>query len=226
MTIRVVIADDQELMRSALRMCLAPEPDIAVVGEAGDGGRAIELARQLSPDVMLLDIRMPRVDGLQATRALAGRSIPNPTRILMITGFDLDDYLVEALRAGASGFLLKDARAQDVVHAVRVIAAGEALLAPSATRRLLDQYVRYLPSPAAAPDPAAQLTERERAVLRLVSKGMGNAEIAGVLHIAPSSVKTHVGHLLAKLRLADRVHLVIYAYETGFVQPGGRPQAG
>jgi DNA-binding NarL/FixJ family response regulator len=227
MTIRVLIADDQPLMRSALRMCLDSEPGMVVVGEAADGREAIRLAQQRRPDVVLLDIRMPHIDGLEVTRRLTDprerEPGPGPVRILVITGFDLDDYIVDALRAGASGFLFKDASADEVVRAVRVIAAGEALLAPSVTRRLLDRYARLLPSSAApASTLTAGLTKRELTVLHLASRGWGNAEIAQSLHVAPSSVKTHIGHLLAKLGLADRIQLVIFAYENGLVQPGRR----
>jgi DNA-binding NarL/FixJ family response regulator len=228
MTIRVVIADDQQLMRSALRMCLESEPDIEVLAEAGDGLTAIELVRRLTPDVVLLDIRMPQLDGVETTRRLTNPAdgAGPPAKILMITSFDLDDYIVEALRAGASGFLLKDASADEVIRAVRVIAAGEALLAPAVTRRLLDRYARLLPPPGESRDTVDGLTNRELTVLRLVARGHTNAEIADALNLAHSSVKTHVGHLLSKLRMTDRVQLVIFAYETGLIQPSGRLAEG
>ena len=220
MTIRVVIADDQELMRSALRMCLSAEADIEVVGEAVDGRHAIEQTRALRPDVLLLDIRMPYISGVDVIRRLLAPGEANPVRILVITGFDVEDYLVDALRAGASGFLVKDASAQEVVRAVRVVDRGEALLAPSVTRTLLDRYARFLPPPEPGSDVLAALTQRELTVLRLVARGLSNAAIATSLHIGASSVKTHVGHLLTKLGLTDRVHLVIFAYESGLIQPG------
>jgi DNA-binding NarL/FixJ family response regulator len=219
-SITVLIADDQPLMRCALRMSLAAEPDIEVVGEAADGIEAIELAERLRPDVVVMDIRMPRLDGVAATRHLTAPGPGEPIKVLVITTFDLDEYVVEALRAGASGLLLKDATSAEVVHAVRVVAAGNALLAPAVTRRLLDKYARRLP-PAVARGSAvpSNITKRELAVLMLVAQGMSNLEIAQALHLAESSVKTHVGHLLAKLRLHDRVQLVIFAYETGLVWP-------
>lgn len=219
--IRVLIADDQSLMRTALRSCLDGEPDIEVVGEAADGLQAVELAETLRPDVVLMDIRMPHLDGVEATRRLAGRLAPSPTKVLVVTTFSLDEYVFEALRAGASGFLLKDATAEEVVHAVRVIAAGDALLAPAVTRQLLDRYARTLPRAVPSAELTDGLTDREVDVLRLVSVGLGTAEIAAELRVAPSSVKTHIGHLLDKLGVPDRLHLVIYAYENGLIQPGG-----
>jgi DNA-binding NarL/FixJ family response regulator len=220
--ISVLIADDQPLMRAALRMSLSAEPDIAVVGEAADGLEAVGLARRLRPDVAVLDIRMPKLDGVAATRQLTALDDGKPVKVLAITTFELDEYVVEALRAGASGFLLKDATPEELVHAVRVLAAGDALLAPSVTKRLLDRYARRLPPVAhpQAPELLAHLTQRELAVLRLVARGHSNAEIGQALHLAETTVKTHVGHLLAKLGMADRVQLVILAYESGLVQPG------
>jgi DNA-binding NarL/FixJ family response regulator len=228
-TIRVLVADDQPLMRSALTMSLAPEPDIEVIGAAADGRQAVELAQALRPDVLVMDIRMPGLDGIAATRQLRRTASPQPPRILIITTFDLDEYVVEALRAGASGFVLKDATSEQLVHAVRVIAAGEALLDPAVTRRLLDRYARLLPAALPASPLPPSVTARERAVLLLVAQGLSNGAIGQVLHLAESSVKTHVGHLLAKLGQQDRVQLVIYAYEMGLIQPTGsmpdRPDA-
>jgi len=205
-------------MRSALRTCLAQEPDFEVVAEAQDGLRAVEAARLLKPDVVVTDIKMPILDGVGLTRLLT--SDPQPFKVLVLTTFELDEYIVEALRAGASGFLLKDASPEELVHAVRVVAAGEAILAPAVTRRLLDGYARRLPSFAPEQDQASRmLTARELVVLRLVARGMSNAEIGAELFLATSSVKTHVSHLLAKLGLSQRVQLVVLAYETGLVQP-------
>jgi DNA-binding NarL/FixJ family response regulator len=216
MTIRVLIADDQPMLRGALRMYLSAEPDIEVVGEASDGQEAVTLAERLRPDLVAMDIRMPVMDGLSATEKV----ITTGARVMVITTFHIDEYVVEALRRGASGFVLKDAMPEELVHAVRVIAAGEALLSPSVTRRLLERFAKRLP-PESSPGAALQgLTARERTVLDLVARGLPNREIGEVLHLAPSSVKTHVSHLLAKLNLADRVHLVIFAYEHGLVEPG------
>ncbi|MFL6129401.1 MAG: response regulator [Mycobacteriales bacterium] len=223
---RVLIADDQPLMRSALRECLTGPAGLDLVGEAADGHQAVELARRLRPDVVLMDVRMPGLDGVAATRLVtAARDDGHVVRVLMLTTFDLDEYVVEALKAGASGFLLKDATAEELVHAVRVVAAGDALLAPAVTRRLLDRYVRYLPSPRPPADDLVRgLTTRELAVLRLVSCGLNNDEIAARLHLARSSVKSHVSHLLTKLGRADRVQLVVLAYESGLVRPGDPPR--
>ncbi|GCD93802.1 MULTISPECIES: response regulator [Embleya] len=223
MTIRVILVDDQPLLRTGFRMILEAEPDIAVVGEAADGEQAVEQVRALQPDVVLMDIRMPRMDGVEATRRIAGsgRDGENAARVLVLTTFDLDEYVVEALRAGASGFLLKDVPADDLVAAIRVIAEGEALLAPSITRRLLDMYAARLPSAEdPTPDTLAMLTEREVEVLRLVARGMSNAEIAAELYVSETTVKTHVGHVLTKLGLRDRVQAAVYAYESGLVRPG------
>jgi DNA-binding NarL/FixJ family response regulator len=219
-TIRVLIADDQPLMRSALRMCLSAEPDIEVVGEAVDGRDAVAQSDALRPDAVIMDVRMPVLDGVAATRVLTSPARRYPTRVLIVTTFELDEYVVEALRAGASGFLLKDATPAELVNAVRVVAEGNAMLAPTVTRRLLDTYARLLP-PAGAPRRAlAGLTARELGVLTLVARGLSNAEIADTLHVAESSVKTHINHLLAKLRMHQRVQLVVFAYETGVVWPG------
>jgi DNA-binding NarL/FixJ family response regulator len=221
MTLRVLIADDQPLMRSALRSCLAHEPDIEVVAEAANGRQAVDLAREHHPDVAIIDVRMPVMDGVEATRLIVGGGQPSPPRVVVVTTFDLDEYIVNALRAGASGFLLKDATPEELVHAVRVVASGDALLAPAVTQRLLERFARYLPvsSHSAA---RADLTPRELSVLRLVARGATNAQIASELYLAESSVKTHIGHLLHKLAVPDRVHLVIHAYETGLVQPSSR----
>jgi DNA-binding NarL/FixJ family response regulator len=222
MTITVVIADDQPLMRTALRMSLTPEPDIDVVGEAADGLQAVELASRLKPDVVLMDVRMPRLDGVAATRQVTTAGVAPRPRVLIITTFALDEYIVEALRAGASGFLVKDATSDEVVQAVRVVSAGDALLSPRVTRRLLDRYAQQLPSVTTdVPRVDQVITERELAVLMLVARGLSNLAIGRQLHLAESSVKSHVGHLLAKLKQQDRVQLVIYAYETGLVVPSG-----
>jgi DNA-binding NarL/FixJ family response regulator len=216
-TVRVLVADDQPLMRAALVTCLSAEPDFEVVGEAPDGVEAIELAQSLLPDVAVVDIRMPKLNGVAATRSMTKLSV----KVLIVTTFDIDEYVVEALRAGASGFVLKDVTPQELVHAVRVIAGGEALLAPAVTRRLLDRYASRLPLPGPpSSELLDRLTDRELKVLELVALGLSNLEIGQTLHIAGSSVKTHVGHLLAKLGLTDRVHLVIFAYEHGVIQPG------
>ena len=220
MSVRVLIADDQPLMRSALRGCLAGEPDIDVVAEAANGQQAIDLVRDLQPDVALLDLRMPVLDGVEATRRIVGSQQASPTRVIAITTFELDDYVVSALRAGASGFLLKDATPEELVQAVRVVAAGDALLSPAVTRRLLERFARFLP--ATIPPGVASLTPRERTVLQRVAQGATNTQIASELYLAESSVKTHIGHLLSKLHMPDRVHLVIYAYETGLVLPSTR----
>ncbi len=222
MTIRVAVVDDQPLMRIALRMSLAAESDIEVVAQGADGVEALDLIERLEPDVVVMDIRMPRLDGIAATRRLTASGRGRPQRVLIMTTFDLDEYVVEALRAGASGFILKDATSEELVRAVRVVARGEALLAPAVTRRLLDRYARRLPPASSAPaTDLSQLTSRELAVLRLVAQGMSNAAIAASMHLAESSVKTHVSHVLAKLDKRDRVQLVIAAYEAGLVQPTG-----
>ncbi|HEX8134926.1 MAG TPA: response regulator transcription factor [Actinomycetes bacterium] len=219
--IRVLVVDDQGLVRAGFRMILEAQPDIEVVGEAADGLDAVAAARRLRPDVVLMDIRMPRLDGLEATRRLAGPGVADPVRVLMLTTFDLDEYVFEALRAGASGFLLKDLPREDLVAAVRVVAAGDALLAPQVTRRLIEEFARR-PPPAGGRDPAAlaALTARERETLELLARGLTNAELAEALYVSEHTVKTHVGNVLAKLGLRDRIHAVILAYEIGLVQPG------
>ena len=219
--ITVVIADDQELMRGALRTCLEAEPDIEVVGEAADGAAAVRLVQQLRPAVVVLDVRMPIMDGIEATRRLVELPGPATPRVLVMTTFDLDEYIIGALRAGASGFLVKDSAPQELVHAVRLLAAGQALLAPSVTRRLLDLRAKtLLPVPTAPGDAAlAAITAREMTVLKLAARGLSNADIAMEMDLAPSSVKTHIGHLLAKLGFTDRVQLVVFAYEHELVRP-------
>ena len=218
---RVLIADDQPLMRTGFRMILDAEPDLEVVGEATDGAEAVRLAGHVRADVVLMDVRMPGMDGIEATRRLAGDGVQDPVRVLILTTFDLDEYVLSALRAGASGFLLKDVPPEDLVDAIKVVAAGDALLAPSVTRRLLDRFASNLPDPSAA-RPAAldTLTARELEVLGLVARGMSNAEIAEHLVVSETTVKTHVGRVLAKLDIRDRVQAVVLAYETGIVRPG------
>jgi DNA-binding NarL/FixJ family response regulator len=222
MTIRVVVADDQVLVRSGFAMLLSGEPDIEVVGEAGNGAEAVALAASKHPDVVLMDVRMPVMDGLEATRRITGDQSLASTRVLILTTFDLDEYVHEALRAGASGFLLKDTLPVDLINAVRVVAAGDALIAPRITRRLIEEFARR-PGPAAAGAAHAaldQLTGREREVLELVAKGQSNAEIAATLYVSHATVKTHVSRLLMKLDARDRAQLVMIAYETGVVMPG------
>ena len=214
----VVVVDDQEMVREGFRSLLEREPDIDVVGEASDGDHAVDLVRRLRPDVTLMDIRMPRLDGISATRRLV--SLGSTTRVVVLTTFDLDEYVFAALHAGASGFLLKDATARELVDAVRVIAGGHALLAPAVTRRVVDMFVRRSVPPLTAA-PNRSLTPRETEVLTLVATGLANVDIGRRLHVTEATVKTHVSNLLAKLDLRDRVHAVIYAYEHGIVQIGG-----
>ena len=219
MTIRVVIVDDQPLLRAGFRMILEAEPDIEVVGEAPDGAAAVEATARLAPDIVLMDIRMPIMDGVEATRRLAGPGVEHPTKVVVLTTFDLDEYIVEALRNGASGFLLKDVPPEQLVDAIRVVADGGALLAPSVTRRLLDTFAHRLPRGARASG-LADLTERELEVLRHVAAGRSNAEIADELVVGETTVKTHVSRVLMKLDLRDRVQAVVFAYENGVVRPG------
>src|SRR5215208_5445212 len=216
MSISVVVADDQELVRTGFRVILDSEPDIEVVGEAADGREAIETAKQLAPDVVLMDIRMPVLDGLAATRRIVTGPDSRP-RVLILTTFDLDEYVYEALRSGASGFMLKDNPADQLITAIRVVAEGEALLAPQITRRLICEFARRRPS-TARPEQLQILTERETEVLKLVAHGLSNSEIASELHVAETTVRTHVGHLLTKLELRDRVQAVVLAYESGLIR--------
>jgi len=221
--VRVLLADDQALVRSGFRKLLEAEAGIEVVAEAADGLEAVEKARLHRPDVVLMDIRMPRLDGLQATGRIVAATSPSP-RILMLTTYDLDEYIFEALKAGASGFLLKDSPADELVAAIHVVAAGEALLAPSVTRRLIEAFVSV---PRVSPGAKRQLdglTSRESEVLHLVARGLSNAEIAQELHLGEATVKSHVGNLLMKLELRDRVQAVVLAYESGLVRPGARSQ--
>ena len=222
--ISCLIAYDQAMVREGFGALLAAQPGIAVVGLAADGAEAVRLARQTRPDVVLMDVRMPVLDGLQATRELLSHpSDPSDAlRVLMLTTFDLDEYVYEALRAGASGFLLKDAPAAELVHAVRVVAAGDALLAPSVTRRLIADFTKRPRARATAPvgPPHSPLTPREEEVLTLIARGMSNAEISDTLVIAEQTTKTHVGRILMKLQLRDRAQAVVFAYESGLVTPG------
>ena len=218
MTIRLLVVDDQELIRTGFRLFLETHEDLQVVGEAADGNAAIERARALRPDVVLMDVRMPRMDGVEATRRLVRAGIEPPPRVLVLTTFDLDEYVFAAIRAGASGFLLKDSRPEDLLGAVRTVLSGDAVVAPSATRRLLDHVADALPT-ATGEDPRLELlTPREREVLLEVARGRSNAEIAADLFMAEATVKTHVGRLLAKLGQRDRVQLAVFAFDTGLVR--------
>jgi DNA-binding NarL/FixJ family response regulator len=219
MTIRVVVADDQGMVRSGFSVLLNAQPDIEVIGEAVNGQQAITQAAELFPDVILMDVRMPVLDGLQATREIT--AMPDAPKILVLTTFDLDDYVYEALRSGASGFLLKDASATELANAVRLVAAGDALLAPGVTRRLIAEFARMGAPRAPSRKQLDGLTDRESEVLALVARGMSNAEIAGHLVVAEQTIKTHVGRILMKLGLRDRTQAVVLAYESGLVQPGG-----
>ena len=244
-TISVLLVDDQPLLRLGFRMVLESQDDITVVGEAGDGAAAVRLAAELHPDVVLMDVRMPTMDGIEATRQIVASG--SRSRVLILTTFDLDEYAISGLRAGASGFLLKDVPPEDLLAGIRVVATGDAVVAPSTTRRLLDAFARYLPEPGADAPPGAaagagagsgagsgtgrvgadprleRLTERERDVLHEVALGLSNAEIAAKLVLSEATVKTHVGRILAKLELRDRVQAVVFAYETGVVRPSANP---
>jgi DNA-binding NarL/FixJ family response regulator len=218
-TVRVVIADDQGMVRSGFTTLLNSEPDIEVIGEAVNGAEAVSRAVALRPDVILMDVRMPVLDGLQATRQIT--AMIDPPKVLVLTTFDLDDYVYQALRWGASGFLLKDASAEELANAVRVVAAGDALLAPGVTKRLIAEFARLGAPRGPSRRQLEDLTERETEVLALVARGMSNAEIAGRLVVAEQTIKTHVSRILMKLSLRDRTQAVVLAYETGLVQPGG-----
>ncbi len=215
--IRVLLVDDQELMRMGFRMVLGAQPDIDVVGEAGDGRRAVELAGELRPDVVLMDVRMPILDGVEATKQITG---PGLAKVLVMTTFDLDEYALSALQNGASGFLLKDTQPAGLVSALRAVASGDAVVSPSVTRRLLDRFLGTSGGQLRDVAVLDVLTEREREVLTLIAKGLSNTELAGTLFLSEATVKTHVGRILAKLDLRDRVQAVVLAYETGLVRPG------
>jgi DNA-binding NarL/FixJ family response regulator len=218
--IRVLLVDDQSLLRMGFRMILEAEADITVVGEAGDGAAGVAMTAALRPDVVLMDVRMPGVDGIEATAAITAAG--GPAKVLILTTYDLDHYVYAGLRAGASGFLLKDVPPADLLAAIRTVAAGEAVLAPSTTRRLIDRFIPLLPDPertARRDNLLEALTDREREVFRLLARGQSNREIASALHLSESTIKIHVGHILAKLNLRDRVQAVVQAYESGLITP-------
>jgi len=217
--IRVFIADDQALVRGGFRMILDAQPDMEVVGEAEDGRQALRSVAELKPDVVLMDIRMPEMDGLETTRRIV--TDEDAPRVLMLTTFDMNEYVYEAMKSGASGFLLKDVKPEQLADAVRTVAAGDALLAPAITRRLIEEFVRRPPPGTNAPPELETLTERELEVLKLIAKGLSNEEIAKQLFVSMATVKTHITHILMKLQLRDRVQAVVLAYESGLVQPGG-----
>ena len=219
MSIRVLIADDQAMVRTGLSLILRPYEDIELVGEASDGHEAVEAARRLRPDVVLMDVRMPRMDGIEATRRLLAAGAPEHPRVLVLTTFDLDEYVYDALRAGAGGFMLKD-EPPDRLHAgIRIVAAGEALLAPTVTRRLIEEFVRRPAAESFDGSRLADLTEREREILEQLARGRSNDEIAQELHLSRATVKTHVGNVFMKLDLRDRAQAVVFAYESGLVRP-------
>jgi DNA-binding NarL/FixJ family response regulator len=220
MSIRVLLVDDQALIRAGFRMILDAEEDIEVVGECADGTQAVDSVRRLKPDVVLMDIRMPEMDGIEATRLIADGGGEGVPRVLMLTTFDLDEYVYDALRAGASGFLLKDVPAEQLVDGIRVVAEGEALLAPSVTRRLIQEFSRGAVAQQSAPAALEELTPRELEVFKLIARGMSNAEIAAELIVSETTVKTHVARVLMKLGVRDRVQAVVLAYESGVVAPG------
>jgi DNA-binding NarL/FixJ family response regulator len=219
-SIRILLADDQEMVRTGFRMILGTEDDLEVIGEAPDGERAVWEAERLQPDVVLMDVQMPVIDGLEATRRIVASAAIAETRVLILTTFERDEYIYEALQAGASGFLLKNASPEELIHAVRVVAAGDALLAPSVTRRLLSAMVRPRLRPELA-ERLALLTDREEEVLLGMASGLSNAELADRMTLGEATIKTHVSHVLTKLNLRDRVQAVAFAYESGLVQPGG-----
>jgi DNA-binding NarL/FixJ family response regulator len=218
-SIGVLLADDQSMVRGGFRMILEAEPGIEVVGEADDGRRALEQAHALRPDVIVMDIQMPALNGIEATRAIVGEIAPSP-RVLVVTTFDVDDYVYEALRAGASGFLLKNAPPEDLIRAIHVLAAGDSLLSPSVTRRVIEEFARRPERTRPRPASLDELTEREAEVFQLVARGMSNAEIAEKLVVSGGTVKTHVARILMKLGLRDRVQAVVLAYEAGLIEPG------
>jgi len=222
--IRVLIVDDQSLVRAGFRMILEAEPDVEVVGEAADGQEALDAVAEVQPDVILMDVRMPNVDGLEATRRLLEGRDEGP-RVLILTTFDLDEYVYEALRVGASGFLLKDTPPEQLVEAIRVVSNGDALLSPVITRRVIEEFVRRPPESVRKPAPElAELTARELEMLRYVARGLSNAEIAKEAYVSETTVKTHIAHILMKLHLRDRVQAVVFAYENGVVAPGAAGQ--
>ncbi len=220
MSIRVLLVDDQALIRAGFRMILDAEEDMEVVGECGDGTQAVDSAGRLAPDVVLMDIRMPEMDGIEATRRIAAQDGERVPRVLMLTTFDLDEYVYDALRAGASGFLLKDVPAEQLVEGIRVVAQGDALLAPSVTRRLIHEFSRGAPAQHGEPPEIGELTPRELEVFKLIARGMSNAEIATELVVSETTVKTHVARVLMKLGVRDRVQAVVLAYESGVVERG------
>jgi DNA-binding NarL/FixJ family response regulator len=223
MTTRVLVADDQALVRAGFRLILDAQPDIEVVGEAADGVQALAKAAKLRPDLVLMDIRMPEMDGISATRQLAGPGVDRPTKVVILTTYDLDEYVFDALASGAAGFLLKDVPPEDLIRGVRTVAAGDALLAPAITRRLIAEFVARPSreeSTAKRSEELASLTQREDEVLRLLARGLSNAEISATLYISENTVKTHVTRVLDKLSLRDRVQAVIFAYEIGLIEPG------
>jgi DNA-binding NarL/FixJ family response regulator len=219
-SVRVLLVDDQALIRAGFRMILEAEEDIEVVGECGDGTQAIDSVKRLRPDVVLMDIRMPEMDGIEATRRIVGADGQPPVKVLMLTTFDLDEYVYDALRAGASGFLLKDVPADQLVAGIRLVGQGDALLAPSVTRRLIEEFSRSGRGRRAQPRGLEELTPRELEVFRLMARGMSNAEIAAELIVSETTVKTHVARILMKLEVRDRVQAVVLAYESGVVAPG------
>jgi DNA-binding NarL/FixJ family response regulator len=219
MTTRVLLVDDQELVRTGFRMVLDAYPGIEVTGEASDGREALEVLRSTSADVVLMDVRMPKMDGIEATRRICERD--GGPKVIILTTFDLDEYAFSALKAGAAGFLLKDAGPEQLIEAIRAVSSGDAVVAPSTTRRLIDRFVPHIPDDEAAENDAlASLTARENEVLKLVARGLSNAEIAGRLYVSEATVKTHVGRILNKLDLRDRVQAVVFAYETGLIRSG------
>ena len=220
MSVRVLLVDDQALIRAGFRMILEAEEGIEVVGECADGAQAIDSVKRLRPDVVLMDIRMPEMDGIEATRRIVQADGDGPVKVLMLTTFDLDEYVYDALRAGASGFLLKDVPADQLVAGIHVVAQGQALLAPSVTRRLIHEFSRSAPSREEAPAGLAELTPRELEVFKLLARGMSNAEIADELVVSDTTVKTHVARILMKLEVRDRVQAVVLAYESGLIAPG------